>query len=267
MDTLRLVASERIVNAAYPAGRGRTAARWVAITLTTAAVGSAFYLQDPGAMSGWKFWRMIMPDEQPVARLPRPRPDEPVSTGSIDRIEATPAAVIPTEAAPAPARSLEEEIERTAALAIEDEDRARLRDKAVLVASSWADCDQVVSSQVLRRAGNSMVVRIDCANAIRFDLGRDEIEASAPAASAETAAALSDAEAVNACEAMVRRGLPYPDSLHRAFASTGVARPTGSDAVVTFDFEALNGLSFPISLQAHCVFQQHDLARLEVSPR
>ena len=269
MDTLRLLPSERTVNAGRPADRSR-AARWVTIALTTAAVGSAVYLQDPGVMSGWKFWRMIMPNEQPVARLPRPRPDEPVSTGSIDRTAAparpAPMPAIPQAATP-PVRSLEEEIELAASRAIEAEDRARLRDKAALMASAWADCDEVVGSEVLQRAGSSLVVRIDCANAVRFDLGEEEIMASAPANSPHPAAALTDAKAVEACEAMVRRGLPYPASLHRSPVSTGVARTAAGDAVVTFNFEALNGLSFPISLGAHCVFAQQELARLEVSPR
>jgi hypothetical protein len=271
MDTLRLLPSERIVNAGRPAGRG-AAPLWVTLALTIAAIGSALYLQHPGAISGWEIWRTIMPGEQPAARLPRPRPDEPVMTGSIGRAAAAPARAGSAPATPAQSiaariRSLEEEIELAASEAIEAEDRARLRHKAASMASAWADCDEVVGSEVLQRDGSSLVVRIDCANAVRFDLGEEEIMASMPADAPQPAAGLSDAEAVEACEAMVRRGLPYPASLHRTYASTGVARTVAGDAVVSFDFEALNGLSFPISLGAHCVFAQQGLARLEVSPR
>jgi hypothetical protein len=78
--------------------------------------------------------------------------------------------------------------------------------------------------------------------------------------------ALTDVEALNACEAKVRSGLPHPSSLQRSLASTGVTRAPGSH-VVSFDFEALNGLGFPLALQAECVFDEHRLARLEVSPR
>ena len=121
---------------------------------------------------------------------------------------------------------------------------------------------------MLENIANRLVVSIECGNSIRFYLDEEEIEASRlTAAPQPVLTALTDAEAVNACEAKVRSGLPHPSSLQRSLASTGVTRAPGSDAVVSFDFEALNGLGFPLALQAECVFDEHRLARLEVSPR
>lgn len=78
---------------------------------------------------------------------------------------------------------------------------------------------------------------------------------------------LPDAAAVSACEDRVREGLPLPTELFRVVASTEVYRAPGEDAVVVFDFDTFNGLRFPLSLEAHCVFDGRRLARLEVQPR
>ncbi len=254
MDTPRLPDWNRIANAARSIDLARAAGICAALGLTSAAIGSAVYFEraatseSGGSETAAANW--------PASRLPRPRPTEPLTTGSIHPVTA------------AAARTLEDEIELAALQAGEAERRLRLRDKATLIASSWAGCDQVVGAEVLENAGNRLTVRIDCANATRFNLDEEEIAQSRLAAwSPPLATALTDAEAVSACEATVRRGLPHPTSLQRSFASTGVARAPGSNPVVTFDFDALNGLGFPLSLQAQCVFAEHALARLEVNQR
>ena len=78
---------------------------------------------------------------------------------------------------------------------------------------------------------------------------------------------LGDAEAIQACEEGLRAGLPIPSSLKRVEATTGVYRAPGDDAVVTFDFEAVNGFGYPLALQAHCVFDGYSLADLDMVPR
>jgi hypothetical protein len=78
---------------------------------------------------------------------------------------------------------------------------------------------------------------------------------------------LGDAEAIHACEEGLRAGLPIPSSLQRIAATTGVYRAPGDDAVVTFDFEAVNGFGYPLALQAHCVFDGYRLADLDMVPR
>jgi hypothetical protein len=78
---------------------------------------------------------------------------------------------------------------------------------------------------------------------------------------------LADAEAIRACEDGLRDGLPVPSSLKRIRATTGVYRAPGDDAVVTFDFEAVNGFGYPLALQAHCVFDGDTLAALDIVPR
>jgi hypothetical protein len=78
---------------------------------------------------------------------------------------------------------------------------------------------------------------------------------------------LGDAEAIRACEDGLRAGLPIPSSLKRIAATTGVYRAPGDDAVVTFDFEAVNGFGYPLALQAHCVFDGYSLADLDMVPR
>lgn len=80
-------------------------------------------------------------------------------------------------------------------------------------------------------------------------------------------ARLTDGQAIRACEDKVRSGLPYPTSLKRLVSSTDVYRAAGDDAVVTFDFDTVNGFGFPLALQANCAIGDREIARLEVSPR
>jgi hypothetical protein len=257
MDTPRLLHSERIVSAARSIDLGRGAAMFATIALTSAAIGSGLYLQDRALTSGSDASRTTLANWSDP-RLPRPRPlaDEPPTTGSINPLNV------------APALSLQDEIALVAANAGEADTRDRLRDKAVLIASAWTECGEVTGSEVLETIADRLVVRIECGDAIRFYLDEAEIEASRPTAAGQPVpTALTDAEALNACEAKVRVGLPHPSSLQRSLASTGVTRAPGSHAVVSFEFQALNGLGFPLALQAHCVFDEHRLARLEVSPR
>jgi hypothetical protein len=257
MDTPRLPQTERIVSTARSMDLGRGAAMCATIALTTAAIGSALYLQDRAVTSGSDASRTTLADWSDP-RLPRPRPlaEEPLTTGSIDPLDV------------APARSLQDEIALVTAKAAETDTRERLRDKAVLIASSWTECGEVTGSQVLENIASRLVVSIECGNSIRFFLDEAEIEASHLAAAPQPVlSGLTDAEVLNACEAKVRSGLPHPASLQRSLASTGVTRAPGSEAVVSFEFQALNGLGFPLALQAECVFDEDRLARLEVSPR
>ena len=225
--------------------------------------------------------------EPALSRLPRPRPDAPETTGSI-RPSASAAEPAPSRAA-ASARHL-----------------AELQTRAVLIAASWSECDQVESSELYELPGSGpdeIMVRIHCGNGTRFVLGESDIAANriasrAPASEPNPqppiptpvstptlaelalqdviptigepapgiAAPLTDADVVRACEEKVAQGLPFPGSLNRALATTGIARLSG-DAIVTFDFDALNGFGFPLFFRVECVFENRELARLELSPR
>lgn len=217
------------------------------------------------------------PAPTPLSRLPRPRPDVPATTGSIRPA----AAEAPSPPIAASGRRL-----------------AELQTRAVLIASSWSECDQVDGAEPFELQGaaeGEILIRIRCGNGTRFVLGESDIEANrivsrapepagAAAPQTPTLAALaarsvptigepppapsapSDAEIVRACEDKVRQGLPFPDSLNRALATTGISRMS-DDAVVTFDFDALNGFGFPLLFRVECVFDDRELARLELSPR
>lgn len=78
---------------------------------------------------------------------------------------------------------------------------------------------------------------------------------------------LADLDAVHACEDKVRNGLPRPWSLTRRHASTDVSRAPGDNPVVSFDFDALSGFGYPLSMQVQCVFDDRRIARLEMAPR
>jgi len=208
----------------------------------------------------------------PDSRLPRPRPDEPVITGSIQT------------SAEADRESEPDARERQARGRRFDD----LQTRAILIASSWSECDQVEDSELFELPGgipDDILVRIHCANGTRFVLGEADI-ASNRIASAEppatNASALqpapvaviappmpppTDIEVVRACEDKVRQGLPFPTSLNRAFSTTGVARMPDGEAIVSFDFDALNGFGFPLLMRVQCVFADRELARLELMPR
>ena len=215
------------------------------------AFGALVYVLEPDATE-----RKAV--EQVAARIPRPRPSEPVTTGSISRARPIPldleSALALTAPTPAHTRAQEE-----------------LRSKAVLTASASAECDEVASSEVLENRGNPedpAVVWVQCKNGTRFYLDRHRLEADAVSQPERAAPlALSDAQAVRACEDKVRLGLPMPASLARHGSSTGVDRAPGDDPVVTFDADALNGLGFPLDLRVQCVFDEHRIARLQVDPR
>jgi hypothetical protein len=215
------------------------------------------------------------------ARLPRARPAEPAMTGSIRAAPPEGAA----ETTPPPLASN---------LRFND-----LQTRAILIASSWSECDEVENSELFELpdgAPDEILIRIHCANGTRFVLGEGDILANRivpatppaetiaavpPPASAQTpvptlyepataptpaAPSLTDADILRACEEQVRLGLPFPDSLSRAYATTGVSRlPNG--AVVTFDFNALNGFGFPLFMRAECVIENREVARLELTPR
>jgi hypothetical protein len=202
------------------------------------------------------------------SRVPRPRPEEPATTGSI-----VPASRVADIFDPPP-----DAVMQQAGRAEE------LREKAVLIAASWEDCDQIESAEPLAGESGFLTIRIACANGTSAYMDEAEIEAIRPpveplslaaalrretpeAEPADHAKRLSDADAIAACEENVRRGLPKPESLHRIAASTGVDRAPGENALVRFDFGATNGLGFPLALRVLCVFDAKKLARLQVSAR
>jgi hypothetical protein len=262
MGMARLFGRRKFSRVARSIDLARTGLVCGTVTLAAIGIGSAVYLQDRNHRAS------LAPTEaapiprptSSLARLPRSRPDEPLTTGSIDRSASAPLTLEdairqadPVRADPAPDR-----IER-------------LREKAVLIATSWAECDDVTASDVLEGRGKPegrLAIRIRCANGTRFYLDEEEIEANRlPALRGSDAARLSDSEAIGACENKVRLGLAQPGSLARLSASTAVARAPGGGPVVSFAFDARNGFGFPMTMRARCVFEEHEIARLEVAPR
>jgi hypothetical protein len=186
------------------------------------------------------------------SRLPRIRPEEPPTTGSIAPL---------AEPAPALAEALTTASPRVEALS----------ERAILLASTWPDCDRVARSKPvedLDGAGPHLMVLIECANGTRVYLDEAEIEASRlPTVVEPEDIRLSDADAISACEEQLRLGLPVPRSFSRNAPSTDVVHSGAGDPVVTFDFEAVNGFGFPLAQQAKCVFDARELASLRVEPR
>lgn len=186
----------------------------------------------------------------PRSRLPRSRPEEPRTTGSI---------------APASDRSAAAAAPGQGNTARAD----RLRDKAILIASAWPDCDRVENSEAVAgsdRSGAHIMVLIECANGTGVYLDEAEIESSRlPVPVDRVVGRLSDRDAIGVCEEKLRIGLAVPRSFSRGAAD--VERAAEGDAVVTFDFSTVNGFGFPLALQAECVFAERELARLQVAPR
>jgi hypothetical protein len=234
------------------------------VAVAAIGLGATLAWQLPGADR-----ELARLDTRPTARIPRPRPDEPLTTASLAPSRTRPSG------APAIRRVPVQPVE-AGGLGLEI-----LRSKAFLLASASPDCDRVVSSETLEsrdRPDAGTVFRIRCENGARFHLGREELEAETPpqqraepvsavSASSVQDAALSEQEVVRACEDKVRGGLAVPRSLDRLPPSTDVHQTFGGAALVTFDFNALNGFGFPLTLRAQCVFDQSRIARLEVQPR
>lgn len=252
MDISEFTGSRRLAAAPRPPDLVRLGLVSGAVLMTGLAFGALIYLMEPDSPK-------MDSAETVTSRLPRPRPHEPFTTGSIK-----------------PARPVAFDLE--SALAAEPDDSVRprasddLRSRAVLTASASAECDEVASSEVLDIRSNPEapdVVWVQCRNGKRFYLDRDRLEGEIlpPQPVAADSAMLSDMEAVRACEDNVRLGLPVPDSLVRRSWSTGVARAPGDDPVVSFELDALNGLGFPLAMQVKCIFDDGRLARLHVDPR
>ena len=197
--------------------------------------------------------RAVAVEEQLSSRLPRPRPDEPRFTGSVASAKLR---VAPTSReTPVAAGALQ---------------LAELKDKAALTARTWSECGEAVASEVLEsRDGpaSRVVIRIDCRNGTRFYIDQDETTFDRFPPEEPVAAAITDGEAIGACEEKLKHGLAMPASYQRRLPSTGVYRGQSGDAVVTFDFDTLNGLGFPLAMQAECLLDARQIARLEVHPK
>ena len=252
VNTPRLSDWKSFVERAADAEGFRLALIASAIVLVAASLGGAAYVWHPAGDA-----QQASVYEQRLSRLPRPRPDEPATTGSIDRLAAAPAPQ--TRASPPPAASLAD------SRRVEE-----LRKNAMVLASSWADCAEGVESEVLESPagyGERVVIRVQCGNGTRLYLDEEEIGLNRSPAPPASLARLGDSDAIAACEEKLKHGLPVPSSFSRLSSSTGVYRAPGDDAVVTFDFDAKNGLGFPLAMQVQCLFEEREIARLEVNPR
>ena len=78
---------------------------------------------------------------------------------------------------------------------------------------------------------------------------------------------LGDADAILACEDKVRVGLPFPNSLTRLLDTTATRHVPGDGSVVSFQFDAVSGLGFPLRMNAECGFDGPTLTRLQITPR
>jgi hypothetical protein len=209
-------------------------------------------------MSGWLGSATPEPEQmarsmdRPAdARQPRPRPEEPMATGSLGaRPSARPISSDYTRLGEARLKQIED-----------------LRRRAVAIAETYPDCDEVAEADIAHRLStlpDEIAFYIRCIDGTAFNLTEAEINAVAPPTLGVPP--IQDAEVVAACESGVRNGLPYPSSLTRRSASTSVRRAPGG-AVVTFDFDAVNGFGFPLSQRVQCTFNGDRIARLEVSSR
>jgi hypothetical protein len=185
-----------------------------------------------------------------MARVPRARPDEPASTGSIG--------LLPVKS-PRPTAT-----DESSANSIEDD----LRSRAFLIASSSAECDRVAGSAVLKGGGpGDLVVRLRCDNGAQFYLDREAIVGDGSARPEASASALTEPEALRTCEDKLRAGLAVPPSLMRVADSTRILALSSSQTSVTFQADAVDGFGAPVFLSVRCEIRGREIARMDVQPR
>ena len=79
---------------------------------------------------------------------------------------------------------------------------------------------------------------------------------------------MDDGEAILACEIAVKAQLQYPSSFKQKMLSSSVRRAeTTGNVVVTFDFEALNGLGMTMPQSARCVISDLGMVEATITKR
>lgn len=139
------------------------------------------------------------PEAVLAARMPRPRPDEPMTTGSIEPSGL--AALIPVDAP-----GLEDGWSEASLRVVDG-----LRINASIIAESSPECDRVVQSGLSSRHSNPpdrIFIVVHCENGTRFVFTRADLEANAPRQ--ESAGAADAYDRRIACVALSGMGLPFP---------------------------------------------------------
>lgn len=131
-------------------------------------------------------------------------------------------------------------------------------------------CDQVELVGISDRSKprQMAVFYVDCRNGQRFYVSEADLASDAAIASkSEKTAAISDANALQACEASVKGQLTYPLSFNRDLMNTRTYRaPTGNIAV-EFTFKAMNALGAELPQRARCVIDDTGIHPAEISNR
>lgn len=133
----------------------------------------------------------------------------------------------------------------------------RYRIDAAELVSENRRCDLVEIAELSETRSeppDRVVIFVDCRNGERFYLAGPDIEARVAARSNnEKTGGLSDARLIRSCEESVAAALRFPSSFDKNWFSTNVYRAPQGNVVVTFDFEAKNGLGLLLPQQARCV--------------
>ena len=144
--------------------------------------------------------------------------------------------------------------------------------RAAAFAARSSECDRVEIvelSDARSIPGKSIVFFADCRNGKRFYVSDTDIAAGNEVVS-QTAkmANMDDGEAILACEIAVKAQLQYPSSFKQKMLSSSVRRAeTTGNVVVTFDFEAMNGLGMTMPQSARCVISDLGMAEATITKR
>lgn len=119
-----------------------------------------------------------------------------------------------------------------------------------------ASCDYVdlVGLSDRGKPRQKAVFYVDCRNGQRFYVNEDDLKSDEGVVSKNAkTAAISDGNAIRACEDSVRSQLNFPSTFDRDILNTSVYRaPTGNIAV-QFTFQAKNALGAELPQRARCV--------------
>jgi hypothetical protein len=138
-------------------------------------------------------------------------------------------------------------------------DVERLRRSAAEKAAASPTCDRVemVELSQERSSLSELHFFVDCANVTRFRFSEPELAAASAPALSESQKAWSEADALRACEDLIRQSATIPTSVKiHSFLGTSVFKaPSTGNLVVTSNFDAKNAFGTEIGYQAKCYFK------------
>lgn len=215
-------------------------------------------------------------------------PSAPAAPAAAAASQAAPAStpvLPPAAAAPAPSAEVDvsSKISPDAAFLIEGEGWEKTRrewgaagikrinaamSKAAEKVAGSPGCDYVELAGLSDRGKpkQQAVFYVDCRNRQRFYVSEDDLKSDAAVVSnnAKTAA-ISDVNAISACEEGVRSQLNFPSTFDRDLLNTSVHRSPSGNIAVQFTFQAKNALGVELPQRGRCVIDDTGIHPAEIS--